>query len=71
MDWIKLNPGEYEFICYHLKDVRDITMVSTLDDHVKYMEEVADIPDPDKKSYKPDIYEMCLVYYTEDTEGKY
>lgn len=71
MDWIKLTPGEYDFICYHLKDARDITLISTLDEHVKYVEAVSDLQDPDNEPYNPEVFEMCLVHYTspDETEG--
>lgn len=71
MDWIQLDPGEYQFISYYLKDASDITFISTKDEHVQYVEKLTGLQDPDGEPYKPEETEMCLVYYTypEDTEG--
>lgn len=71
MDWIQLDPGEYEFLCYNVNDASDVTFISTKDEHVKYVEILTGLQDPDGQPYKPDETEMCLVNfkYPEETEG--
>lgn len=70
MDWITLKPGEYDFICYYLKNAKEITVISTLDEHVQHVQDVADLQDVDQTPYEPDVLEMCLVYYTSPGESE-
>ncbi|KAJ8942353.1 hypothetical protein NQ314_010087 [Rhamnusium bicolor] len=63
MDWVNIEPGTYTFMCYSFQDLNDITMISTTEDVITYLEEITDLEITDNAPYKPEEFEMCLVSF--------
>ncbi|XP_074035782.1 uncharacterized protein isoform X2 [Leptinotarsa decemlineata] len=74
MDWIKLEVGSTEnFLCYTLKDLKDLTLISLGDESIKYMEMITDLIVSDEVPYEPSEFEMIMVAYQapEDDEPQW
>ncbi|CAH1117114.1 unnamed protein product [Phaedon cochleariae] len=64
MDWIKAEVGATEdFMCYTIKDVENVTLISLTDESLKYLEAVTDLVVEDDAAYEPGMFEMCMVAY--------
>lgn len=71
MDWIKIEPGSYSFMCYCLQDIEDVTFLSSTDDVISYLETITNVNPTDEEPYRPKASEMCLTSYKgpDDDEG--
>ncbi|KAG5876468.1 hypothetical protein JTB14_010157 [Gonioctena quinquepunctata] len=71
MDWIKIKVDTTDsYLCYTIKDLKDLTLISLQDESMNNMAKVTDLTALDDAPYEPAEFEMCLVAHQAPEEDE-
>ncbi|XP_057652384.1 uncharacterized protein LOC130891580 isoform X2 [Diorhabda carinulata] len=71
MDYIKPKIGSTDtYICYTLKDLSEVVLISLDEDSVSYLESIYNLEINDDEPYEPEVSEMCVFLYKTPEESE-